>query len=311
MLSSDNIRGAVFMAVAMAGFVLNDTMMKLVFADLALFQAIFLRGLLLSLLLAVLALWRGQLLHRPTRGDGRVMGLRVVGEIGSAVCFLTALYHMPIANATAIIQAIPLAITLAAALFFGEQVGWRRYSAIAVGFAGVMIIVRPGAEGFNAYAFWALGAVAFMVLRDLATRRLSQGIPSLYVAFVTAVMTGAFAGVVSLTEAWQPLAPRNLGLLAGSAGFLVFGYLFSIKAMRVGEVAFVSPFRYTILIWAIILGIVVFGDVPDGWTLTGAAVVVATGIYTFYRERKLMRAVAVRGVQTAAGVSAGPRSAGE
>jgi drug/metabolite transporter (DMT)-like permease len=310
LLSSDNIRGAFFMAVAMAGFVLNDTMMKLVFADLEVFQAIFLRGLLLSLLLALLAAPRRQILHRPSRGDARALAVRTVGEIGSAVCFLTALYHMPIANATAIIQVIPLALTLAAALFFGEKVGWRRYSAIAVGFAGVLIIVRPGAEGFNAYAIWAVVAVGFMVLRDLSTRRFSPAIPSLYVALVTAVLTGSFAGLVSLTGAWQPVALRDLGLLTASAGFLVFGYLFSIKAMRVGEVAFVSPFRYTILIWAIILGIVVFGDIPDGWTLVGAAIVVATGIYTFYRERKVLRAVAQTAVQTAEGVSAGPRSAG-
>lgn len=298
------------MAGAMAAFVLNDTMMKLVFGELALFQAIFLRGLLLSVLLGLLALSRRQLLHRPSRADARVLGLRVVGEIGSAICFLTALYHMPIANATAIIQVIPLALTLGAALFFGEQVGWRRYSAIAVGFAGVMIIVRPGAEGFNAYAFWAVAAVGFMVLRDLATRRFSPAVPSLYIAFVTAVLTGAFAGLVALTRDWQPLSAGSAGLLCASSGFLVFGYLFSIKAMRVGEVAFVSPFRYTILIWAIVIGIVVFGDIPDGWTLVGAAVVVATGIYTFYRERRLMRAVATAGVPTAEGVSAGPRSAG-
>jgi drug/metabolite transporter (DMT)-like permease len=310
LLSTDNVRGAFFMAVAMAGFVLNDTMMKLVFDDLELFQAIFLRGLLLSLLIGAVALARRQLAYRPSRADARALGLRVAGEIGSAVCFLTALYHMPIANATAIIQAIPLAITLAAALVFGEKVGWRRYSAITVGFAGVMIIVRPGAEGFNVYAFWALAAVGFMVLRDLSTRSFSHAIPSLYVAFVTAALTAAFAGAVALTRAWQPLGLDQLALLSASAGFLFFGYLFSIKAMRVGEVAVVSPFRYTILIWAIILGVLVFGDIPDGWTLLGAAVVVVTGIYTFYRERKLMRAaVAAACVQTAEGVSAGPRSA--
>lgn len=297
---SDNFRGALFMIVAMAGFVLNDTMMKLVFADLDLFQAIFLRGLLLSLLIAVPALHQGQLFHRPARQDRRLLGLRVVGEIGSAVCFLTALYHMPIANATAILQSIPLAITLAAALFLGEQVGWRRYSAIAVGFAGVMIIVRPGAEGFNVYALWALAAVGFMVLRDLSTRGFSQGLPSLFAAFVTALCTGLFAGGVALTRDWQPLALEHLGLLGASAGFLFFGYVFSIKAMREGEVAFVSPFRYTILIWAIILGIVVFGDIPDGWTLLGAAIVVFMGIYTFYRERRLLRRAEATG---AAGVA--------
>jgi drug/metabolite transporter (DMT)-like permease len=314
LVSSDNLRGAFFMAVAMAGFCLNDTMMKLVFADLELFQAIFLRGLLLSVLIAVLSIRRNQLFYRPSRQDSFFLGLRVVGEIGSATCFLSALYHMPIANATAIIQAIPLAITLAAALFLGEKVGWRRYSAIAVGFAGVMIIVRPGAEGFTVYSLWAVGAVGFMVLRDLSTRRFSPGLPSLYAAFVTALATALFAGAVASTQDWQPMKPDHFGILCASAGFLFFGYLFSIKAMRVGEVAVISPFRYTIMIWAIVLGIVVFGEIPDIWTLTGAAIVVGMGMYTFYREHRLIQRaaahdIAAASVQTAEGVSAGPRSA--
>ncbi len=311
MISSDNLRGAVFMVVAMAGFCLNDTMMKLVFADLDVFQAIGLRGLLLSVLIAAVALGKGQLLYRPSRDDRQILGLRVVGEIGSASCFLTALYHMPIANATAIIQVIPLAITLAAAVFLGEKVGWRRYSAIAIGFVGVMIIVRPGAEGFDAYAFWALAAVGFMVLRDLSTRSLSREIPSLYVAFITAIATGVFAGAVALARDWRPIELPQIGLLLASAGFLFFGYLFSIMAMRVGAIAVVSPFRYTILIWAIVLGVVVFGDIPDTWTLIGAAIVVGMGIYTFYRERRLMHAAAVAegAIQTAEGISAGPRTA--
>ena len=281
------------MAVAMAGFCLNDTMMKLVFADLELFQAIFLRGLLLSGLIAVMPLGSNRLFYRPSRADARFLGLRVVGEIGSATCFLSALYHMPIANATAIIQAIPLAITLAAALFLGEKVGWRRYSAIAVGFAGVMIIVRPGAEGFTLYSLWAVAAVGFMVLRDLSTRRFSPGLPSLYAAFVTALVTAVFAGAVALTRDWQPLQWHHLGLLCASAGFLFFGYVFSIMAMRLGDVAVISPFRYTIMIWAILLGVVVFNEFPDRWTLLGAAIVVGMGIYTFYREQRLARAAAL------------------
>src|SRR3546814_12097225 len=117
-----------------------------------------------------------------------------------------------------------------------------------------------------------------MVLRDLATRRFSSAVPSLYIAFVTAVLTGAFAGLVALIREWQPLSTGSAGLLCASSRFLVFGYLFSIKAMLVGEVAFVSPFRYPILIWAIVIGIVVFGDLPDGWTLLGAAIVSAPGL---------------------------------
>ncbi|MEQ8354501.1 MAG: DMT family transporter [Kiloniellaceae bacterium] len=286
---SDNSRGALFMTICMAGFVLNDAMVKLVTQDINLFQAIFLRGIFASLLIGALALWRGHLAYRVSRGDGKLLILRIVGELGGTICYLTALMHIPIANATAILQALPLAVTLGAAVFLKEPVGWRRYTAIAIGFAGVMIIVRPGAEGFDAYAILAVIAVLFVTLRDLATRRLSAPVPSLFVAFCTATIITLFGALMLPFAVWQPVAADNLLYLAVAASSLFFGYVFSVSSMRVGEVAFVSPFRYTILIWAIILGIVIFGDLPDAWTLAGAAVIVATGVFTFYRERRLSR----------------------
>ena len=286
---SDNARGALFMMVSMAGFVCNDTMLKLTSDELTLYQAIFLRGLMASSLIAALALMRGELFHRVAREDRPILAFRMVGEIGGTICFLTALFNMPIANATAILQAMPLAVTLAAALFLGEQVGWRRYAAIAAGFAGVLVIVRPGTEGFNAYAFWAIAAVFFMVIRDLTTRSLTSAMPSTFVAFSTAVSITVVGGAVSMFQPWGTLTPGNLGLLALAAVFLFTGYLFIVLAMRHGEVGFVSPFRYTILIWAIILGMVFFGEMPDAWMLTGSLIVVATGVYTFYRERMLKR----------------------
>ncbi len=289
---SDNSRGALFMSICMAGFVLNDAMIKLVAQDLSLFQAIFLRGVFASLLIGALAWWRRQLFCRVSRGDGKMLVLRIIGELGGTVCYLSALTQIPIANATAILQALPLAVTLGAAVFLKEPVGWRRYTAIGVGFAGVMIIVRPGAEGFDAYALLAVVAVFFIVLRDLATRRLSGPVPSLFVAFCTAVTIMLMGAVMLPFTVWQPVAAPDLLHLAIAAGALFFGYVFSVSSMRVGEVAFVSPFRYTILIWAIILGVVVFGDIPDFWTMLGAAVIVATGIYTFYRERRMLRSAA-------------------
>jgi drug/metabolite transporter (DMT)-like permease len=286
---SDNSRGALFMVICMAGFVLNDAMIKLVTQDISLFQAIFLRGILVSLLIGALAWWRGQLFFRVARGDGKMLALRVLGELGGTVCYLTALMHIPIANATAILQALPLAVTLGAAIFLKEPVGWRRYTAIGIGFAGVMIIVRPGAEGFDAFALLAVLAVLFVTLRDLATRQLSGPVPSLFVAFATAVTIMAFGAVMLPFTEWRPVSSGNLLTLALGASALFFGYVFSVSSMRVGEVAFVSPFRYTILIWAILLGLVVFGDIPDGWTLLGASIIVATGVFTFYRERRLAR----------------------
>ena len=296
---SDNSRGALFMVICMAGFVLNDAMIKLVTQDISLFQAIFLRGILASLLIGALAWWRGQLFFRVSRGDGKMLALRVLGELGGTVCYLTALMHIPIANATAILQALPLAVTLGAAIFLKEPVGWRRYTAIGIGFAGVMVIVRPGSEGFDAFALLAVLAVLFVTLRDLATRQLSGPVPSLFVAFATAVTIMAFGGAMLPFTEWRPVSSDNLLTLALGASALFFGYVFSVSSMRVGEVAFVSPFRYTILIWAIILGLVVFGDIPDGWTLLGASIIVATGVFTFYRERRLARQPLAAVAQTA------------
>jgi drug/metabolite transporter (DMT)-like permease len=282
---SDNAQGAIFMMVSMAGFVINDTLMKLAAAEVSLFQVMLLRGLVATLLLGLLAWRRGALRPRLGPAGRRLVGLRVCGEIGGTICYLTALFHMPIANATAILQSLPLAVTLGAALALGESVGRRRYLAIAIGFAGVLAIVQPGSEGFTGYALWALAAVGFMVVRDLTTRRLGREIPSIFVALTTAVAITAVGGLVSALRPWQPVPDAALLLLGAAAAFLVIGYLFNVMTMRKGEIGFVSPFRYTILIWAILLGMAVFGEVPNAMALAGAAVVVVTGVYTFYRER--------------------------
>ena len=289
---ADNFRGAMFMMLSMAGFVLNDTAMKTLSDELSMFQAIFLRGLVATLLIGGFAWHRRVLWFRPSRKAIGVMSLRVIGEIGATVCFITALFNMPIANATAILQVSPLAVTLGAAVFLGEAVGWRRYSAIGAGFLGVMLIVKPGSEGFNNYAFYALGAVVFFVLRDLVTRRLPVEVPSLFVTVISSVSVMTMAGVLSAAGSWEPVTLPQMAVLALAAVFVLVGYLFGVMTMRVGEIGFISPFRYTILIWAMILGFVVFGDVPDTLTLIGSAIVVLTGIYAFQRERRLAAAAA-------------------
>jgi drug/metabolite transporter (DMT)-like permease len=294
---SDNFRGAALMVVAMAGFVLNDTLVKLLAGQLSLFQVIAVRGLVATALLGLLAWHQKALFPALEKAEWRLLGLRIIGEVGSTLCYLTALFHMPLANATAILQSLPLAVTLGAAVFLREHVGWRRYLAIAIGFAGVLIIVRPGSEGFNTFSLSAVAAMGFMVLRDLTTRSLARHVPSIFVAFITAVAITLAGLVLSPLMEWHPIGAPEFTVVAGAALFLVFAYLFNVMAMRVGEIGFVSPFRYTILIWAIVLGMVVFGDIPDQWTLAGSTVVVVMGIYTFYRERRLHRAAVLARVK--------------
>jgi drug/metabolite transporter (DMT)-like permease len=286
---AENMRAAGYMMASMAGFTCNDAFMKSVAGALPLFQAVFLRGLIATLLIAGLAWSQGALRFRAGRRDRRLVGVRCVAEIGGTACFLTALFHMPIANASAILQSLPLAVTLGAALFLGEPVGWRRYVAIAIGFLGVLVIVRPGSEGFNAYALFAVAAIGFIVLRDLSTRRLTPDVPALGVVVVTSATLTLAALAAALATEWRPFDAGHLLRLAIAAVCILVGYLFGVMTMRIGEIGFVQPFRYTLLVWAILLGIVMFDEWPDLWMLVGSTIVVATGLFTFYRERALAR----------------------
>lgn len=286
--SRENMRGAAFMMLSMAGFTLNDTMIKLVSQDLQLFQAVFLRGTVATVLLAALAWHNGALSYRPRARDLKIIILRTFTEVGATFCFLTALFNMPLANATAILQSLPLAVTLAASVFLGHRVGWKRYLAIAIGFTGMLIIVRPGTEGFNAYALWAVAAVGMVTARDLLSHRLARETPATFVALFTSGAVMALAGLASTTQEWRAVPPHTVAYLVAAAGFILIGYIAAVTAMRHGEISFVSPFRYSALIWALVLGLLVFGDIPDGYTLLGSLIVVATGVFTFYRERTLL-----------------------
>jgi drug/metabolite transporter (DMT)-like permease len=283
---SDNARGAILMNIAMAAFTLNDTAMKAAMQTVPLFQSIGLRGVFASVALVVIG-WRmgGLSLDLPRR-DWGFLALRSVAEVMGTLLFLAALIHMPLANLSAIMQALPLAVTLAAAVFLKEYIGWRRLTAILIGFVGVLIIIRPGPQGFDVWSLMGLGSVICVVARDLATRQMSQALPSATVALAAAVTVLMLGGVGTAIEGWQPVTAHDLMLIAGASVALIVGYLTSVMTMRVGEIGFVAPFRYMALLWAIVLGWLAFGQLPDALTLFGAALVVATGIFTFWRERR-------------------------
>lgn len=286
---SDNMRGAVLMMGSMAAFTVNDTFMKTLGGEVPLFQLLFLRGMLATGLIAILAWYMNALHLRIPARDMRLIGLRMVAEIASAYFFVSALFAMPLANLTAILQALPLTVTLSAALLFREPLGWRRLTAILVGFAGVLLIVQPGPEGFTLHAVYALAAVACVTARDLLTRRLSGATPSIMVTLATSVGVMGFFGLGSLSTEWVAVdMSAGLRILAAAIAVLL-GYVFSVRVMRVGDISFVAPFRYTSLIWALVLGWLVFGDFPAPLTLFGAAIVVGSGMFTFWRERQLAR----------------------
>lgn len=282
-----NLKGALLMMGSMAAFTMNDVFVKLLAHTVPLFQIVFLRGILTTLLLAGTVAAFGKLTLRIPKGDRWKVALRTVFEMLTVVTFLTALVNMQIANAAAILAALPLAVTFGAAVLFREPVGWRRWMAILVGAVGVLMIVQPGTAGFNSYALLALVAVVLVAGRDLTTRALSNDVPLMSVAVMTAAGVGAFGGVMSTTETWVPMGPVEIAYLIGCAVFIIGGYVLSIFVMRVGDVSVTSPFRYTALVFALILGVLIFGEFPNALALTGSAIVVATGVFTLLRERQV------------------------
>ena len=288
---SENMRGAILMAASMTAYTVNDAFLKLLGDDLPMFQTLFLRGIGTVIGLIVLARFMGQMRFDLTRHSWILIAIRTISEAAAAYCFITALFNMDIANLSAILQSLPLTVSLAGAVFLGEAVGWRRMVAILVGFCGVLLIVKPGTDGFTIHAVFALGAVVCVTVRDLAARRMSPEVPTMLVSLMAALGVTAFAGAGAALSEWAPVSARSWGLIAGATAFIISGYVFSVAAMRAGEIGFVAPFRYTSLIVAIILGYAVFGTFPDRLTLLGALIVVATGLFTIWRELRVRRRI--------------------
>lgn len=274
------------MSASMLAFVFNDGLMKILFFDdWSIYQAIFLRGILTIPIMLVLAWQRNELIIKISYLDWKLVGLRTGAEIGAAIFFLSALVNMPLANVTAILQVLPLAVTMGAAIFLKESVGWRRWLAIGIGFTGVIIIVRPGLDGFSMYSIYALAAVVCVTFRDLTTSRLSSNVPSLSVALITGIAITIFGAAMLPTTTWAPIDNSHWLILVISSIAIVFGYLFSVMAMRHGDASFIAPFRYTSILWAIIIGVLFFNDWPDQLTLLGTAIIMGTGFYSFHREQ--------------------------
>ncbi len=284
------VRGGTFMSVAMLCFVLNDTVAKTLSGQIKIGEFIAVRGLFASLIITVLVVATGHLRDLPKALSRQVL-VRSLFDVISTFLFITALFHLPLPNVTAVLQAVPLVVTVMAAAFLGEVVGWRRLSAILVGFAGVLLIVKPGSDGFNNYIWLALAAVFTVAIRDLATRKLNLTVPSIVVAFTNSICVMLGGLVWAMFEGFHPITMEQTGWIGLGSVFLVGGYLFTVMSLRGTEVAYTAPFRYTLIIYALILGYVVFGDVPDGWSMIGIMLIVGSGLFTLYREQRLKKRI--------------------
>lgn len=284
---AENLLGAGLMTLSMLAIVSNDSAMKLAIQTLPLSQAIFIRGVMVTLVLLVLVRRDGGLALPEGRRDRGLLAFRTVAEVAATLLYLSALQFMSIGQLSAINQAQPILIMVAAALLFRERLGVRRMAAAVVGLAGVLLILRPGTTAFEPVALLAVASVLAVVARDLASRGFSRAVRSSSVALCAAVGVTLSAPLTGGLADWRLPTPAELAALCVAAGFLTVAYLTVVSAMRVGEVGFVSPFRYTLLVFAFLLDLAVFGIRPDGWTWAGATLVVGAGLYSIIRESRL------------------------
>ena len=279
-----NRRGILWMCAAMAFFIVNDALVKHVSERVPTAQLIFVRGLMAAVLVLAVAQRMGATTRLAEMARGWV-AIRALIEAVAAFLYLAALFKLPIANATAINLASPLFIAVLAMIFLGEQVGRKRWLAIAIGFFGVLLVIQPRAEGFNAYAWLCLLSTVFHATRDLITRKIPAIVPSILVTLATALAVMLLAGSLVALEGWQPMLWRDVGLLWLASGFLAVGYFAMVSGVRQGEVSLVAPFRYTGLLWALMVGFVFWGDVPNGLAWCGIALLIGAGLWMLHQER--------------------------
>jgi drug/metabolite transporter (DMT)-like permease len=258
------LRAGLLMVLAMGSFVCNDTLGKLVGQSLPVGELIFIRGSISVLLIGAICLWQGLLPELPRIRQKSIL-LRSSCDVIATISFVTALMHMQIANLTSVMQAVPLAVALLSAVFLGEEAGWRRMAAIIGGFIGVLMIVKPSVTSFNVYEVLARIPIFVVALANACFVTLGGG--------ALAVVQG-----VQLPEAWQ------IGMLALAACFLSSGYLLMVATLRAGELTATAPFRYSVMVFSILSGILVFGEVPDRVAILGMAMIVVCGLYAARRE---------------------------
>jgi len=270
---------------AMACFIVNDALVKYASQTMPAAQLIFVRGVMASMLVLAVAQAMGATRRIREIARGWV-AVRAIVDAIATMLFLVSLFHLPLANATAINMTSPLIITVLAAALLGERLGPARWTAVGVGFLGVLLIIQPQAEGFNVYALVCLLATVLLSVRDLVTRRVHSGVPSIMITLSNTFAVTLLAGGLSVIEGWRPFSGFEMALLAVAAVFLSTAYFLIVFSTRRGDLSLIAPFRYSALLFATIAGFVVWGDTPNALGWSGIALVVASGIYVLRASRR-------------------------
>ncbi|MEO8137775.1 MAG: DMT family transporter [Betaproteobacteria bacterium] len=280
-----NQRGILYMASGMACLVLNDALMKYVGSSVSVAQMICVRGVMAILMILIVAHALGATARLRTLLDRNVATRAVVDSVGTSL-YIVSLMHLPIGNATAINLAAPLIMALLAVLFLGEHPGLRRWLAIGAGFVGVILVIQPRLDDFNAWAVLCLAATVCQATRDLLTRRIPTDVPSILIALASVGFVTLLASGLTVVQGWQPMELSGIALLAIAAALLAAGYYLIVNSMRHGEMSMVAPFRYSGLLVALLAGFFVWGDIPSAMAWGGIALLLGAGVYLLHDERR-------------------------
>jgi drug/metabolite transporter (DMT)-like permease len=273
------------MTGASACFIVNDSIVKYASETMPAAQLIFIRGVVATVLVLAVAKATGATRHLREIGRGWV-AIRAVVDSIATMLFLVSLFHLPLANATAINMLSPLLIAVLAALFLRERLDATRWIAIGIGFAGVLFVIQPRSEHFNGYALVCLLSSILIAVRDLVTRRVHTRVPSILITLSNTVAVMLLAGTLSLFGGWRAFSAFEVGLLAVAAVFLAAAYYLIVVSTRRGDLSLTAPFRYTALLFATVSGFVVWGDLPNALAWAGIVLVIAPGIYILRVSRR-------------------------
>ena len=273
-----NIRGPLFMIVSTGSYLVNDTMMKLATTGLPPYEVLLLRGAAATLWGVPLLLMLGYARQIPLLFERKVLR-RNLFELLAILCYVVALANMQIADSTALGQVTPLLVLVGSSMLFGEKIGATRMALIGLGFVGALMVAQPTMQGISVYALLALGNAGFAAVRDLAGRKVGTDVPGMIVAISAVVVVLAGSGAAHLvSEQWVMPQGRHLLLIAGAGLFLIFGHFFIFMAYRVGPTSAVAPFYYCFTVWAVISGLLVFGQFPNALAVCGILLVMASGL---------------------------------
>jgi drug/metabolite transporter (DMT)-like permease len=280
---SSNRRGILAICGCMASYTVNDVLVKQILRSYPIGEVIFVRGIMSALLIGVAVLMFGHGRRLRTATSGRLAWRSVFDGLSTAG-FIAALAHMQLANVAAVLQIAPLIITALSVLLYRESVGWRRWTAIGIGFAGALLVIKPLPSAFNVWALVGAASALFAALREIQTRRIGQDLPALVVAFWGAVGITMFGPIFAVGETWRTFLATDLMQLFVAAVFVGIAIYLLAVAFRDVDLSVVAPFRYSYLLTSALGGLLVFGEFPDDLTVIGAVLIVGSGIYTLHRE---------------------------